>query len=280
MALSDGDIKLFYSGGVGNNDPDASLGGDISNIPLTSTRIFDLVTSAQAAAGNVDYRCVYFNNISGDSSLYDSLVYIESQTELGADITIGVESLDERQDIYVTKATSVSSGSFTLSHYDFFTDSDVNFTVVMDSNISVWASNFQTAIRSVPGLETVTVNASYYGTTAQFNVLFGGAASGKRYYESMNLVSLSQSFLDVGSSLSVIDVFKGAPKLKVAEEISSETTLPANISFLPTSSSSPINVGEFKAGEFFAVWVRRVVVAGVAPMENDGFRIKIKGGTI
>lgn len=280
MALSDGDIKLFYSGGVGNNDPDTSLGGDISNTPLTSTRIFDLVAPAQTAAGNVDYRCVYFNNINEASSLYDSLVYIESQTELGAEISIGTESSDERQDVYVTKATSISSGSFILSHYDFFTDSDIHFTVAMDPDISVWASNFQTAIRSVSGLETVTVNASYYGTTAQFSVLFGGDASGKRYYESMTLVSLSQSFLDVGSSLSVIDVFKGAPKLKVAEEINSETTTPANISFLSTSSSSPINVGDFKAGEFFAVWVRRVVAAGTDPMENDGFRIRIKGGTI
>lgn len=280
MALFDGDIKLFYSGGAGNNDPDASIGGDISNIPLTSTRIFDLVTSSQATSGVTDYRCMYFNNISEVDSLHNSIVYIESQTELGAEVTIGVESFDERQDVYVTNAKSVSSGSFTMRHYDFFTDSDIDFSVDMNPDISVWASNFQSAIRAVTGLDTVTVNASYYGTTAQFSVLFGGNVSGKRYYESLTLVSLSQSFLDVGSSLSVIEVFKGSPKLKVAEEISSETTMPANISFIPTSMSSPINIGEFKAGEFFAVWVKRVVAAGTAPMENDGFRIKIKGDIV
>lgn len=280
MALFDGDIKLFYSGGAGNNDPDASIGGDISNIPLTSTRIFDLVTSSQATSGVTDYRCMYFNNISEVDSLHNSIVYIESQTELGAEVAIGVESFDERQDVYVTNAKSVSSGSFTMRHYDFFTDSDIDFSVDMNPDISVWASNFQSAIRAVTGLDTVTVNASYYGTTAQFSVLFGGNVSGKRYYESLTLVSLSQSFLDVGSSLSVIEVFKGSPKLKVAEEISSEITMPANISFIPTSMSSPINIGEFKAGEFFAVWVKRVVAAGTAPMENDGFRIKIKGDIV
>ena len=50
MTLQNDDIKLFYSGGGSNNDPDSSIGGAISNYVLSSNRIFDNVSATQNTA--------------------------------------------------------------------------------------------------------------------------------------------------------------------------------------------------------------------------------------
>ena len=77
MTLENDDIKLFYSGGGSNNDPDSSIGGAISNYVLSSNRIFDNVSAAQNTAGYTDYRCVYFNNINSTDTLLNAGIYVD-----------------------------------------------------------------------------------------------------------------------------------------------------------------------------------------------------------
>jgi hypothetical protein len=279
MTLQNDDIKLFYSGGGSNNDPDSSIGGAISNYVLSSNRIFDNVSAAQNTAGYTDYRCVYFNNINSTDTLLNAGIYVDSQVSGGASITIGIEVNNDRQDIYIANAGSVSSGTVTLQFYDFFTDANIQFSFAHDLNISIWASNFQTSIRSISGLEQVTISGSYLGTTAYFSVNFIGTSS-KRYFESLEVVSLSQSFVDVNATFTLQKVFDGGPKLKTATEIASEINAPNNITFVETSSSSPLLIGNLKPTEYLPVWIKRTVVAGVNSMENDGFSLKIKGEII
>lgn len=276
MALTNGDIKIFMSGGISNSDPDSCLGGDISTTYFMGSRLFDSVTAAQNAAGYVDYRCVYINNISSVDTLYDAQVFISTEVSGGASVMLGIEQNNERQDIYITNAASVGSGNFVMNFYDYFTDNYIQFTVTHDLSISNWALNFQNAIKAIDGLGDVTVSGSYIGTTAYFTLNFSGSSQ-KRYFESLELVSLSQEFLDVNASLSVQKIVDGGPKLKSANEIPSEVTVPANIVFVSTSSTSTISVGDLKPTEYFAVWIKRTVVSGVNPIEGDGFTIKIKG---
>ena len=276
MALTNGDIKIFMSGGISNSDPDSCLGGDISTTYFMGSRLFDSVTAAQNAAGYVDYRCVYINNISSVDTLYDAQVFISTEVSGGASVMLGIEQNNERQDIYITSAASVGSGNFVMNFYDYFTDNYIQFTVTHDLSISNWALNFQNAIKAIDGLGDVTVSGSYIGTTAYFTVNFSGSSQ-KRYFESLELVSLSQEFLDVNASLSIQKIVDGGPKLKSANEIPSEVTVPANIVFVSTSSTSTISVGDLKPMEYFAVWIKRTVVSGVSPIEGDGFTIKVKG---
>jgi hypothetical protein len=276
MALTNGDIKIFMSGGVSNSDPDSCLGGDISTTYFTGVRLFDSVTATQTAAGYVDYRCVYINNINSFDTLYEAQVFIGTEVSGGSSIMLGIEQNNERQDIYITNAAAVGSGNFVMRFYDYFTDSYLQFTVAHDLLISNWASNFQTALRAINGLGDVTVSGSYIGTTAYFIVNFLGSSQ-KRYFESLELVSLSQDFLNVNASLSVQKINDGGPKLKTANEIPSEVTVPANIVFVSTSQTSTISIGDLRPTEYFAVWIKRTVVSNVDPIEGDGFTIRVKG---
>ena len=279
MTITSNDIKLFCSGGLTNNDPDLCLGGDMSTTFFTTDRLFDYISGNQTQNGYIDYRCVYYNNGSSTDSLYNAKVFISNEVLGGSDVLIGMEINNERQDIYITNATSVASGTFTLMFYDYFTDSDIQFTVNQNPNINIWASNFQTSIRSISGLEDVVVTGSFIGSTAYFQISFNGTAA-SRYYEIIQFVAFSQSFLDVNSNLTIQKIIDGGPKLKTAYDIGNEITAPTNVIFQSTSLNSPISIGNLKPNEYFPIWIKRIVTSNTSPKENDGFTIKLKGETV
>jgi len=276
MALTDNNVRIFMSGGLSNSNPDLCLGGEMSTTFFSTPRIFDSILADQTVSGYTDYRCVYINNSSEIDTLYSTDVFIDSEVSGGASVMMGIEPANERQDVYITNASAVASGGFVVMLYDYFTDSNNNILVSHNQNINQWAENFQSSIRSINGLDQVSVTGSYIGTTAYFTVNFIGSSE-RRYFDSMELVSLSQDFLNVNASLSIQKVLNGSPKLKTANEIASEVVVPANVIFVNTSSSSPIYVGNVLPAEYFAVWLKRTVVAGVDPLEGDGFTIKIRG---
>ena len=65
-AISTSNLLWYLSGGAGNSNPVASLGGVISSTQWsTATALDDLfpdVTGAQAASGITQYLCLYFKN--------------------------------------------------------------------------------------------------------------------------------------------------------------------------------------------------------------------------
>lgn len=91
MTISADQIQFFLSGGSINTDPNSSVGGGISTTPVLGTlnNLFRDVSSAQAASGLTDYRCVYIKNASLADSLYEAEVYVYSQTSGGSGVTIG-----------------------------------------------------------------------------------------------------------------------------------------------------------------------------------------------
>lgn len=276
MAIISDDIKLFYSGGITNSNPDLCLGGEMSTTFFLSNRLFDSITSSQSSSGYADYRCVYFYNLNATDTLRDAKVYISNEISGGSDVVIGLEINNERQDIYITNATSVATGSFILQYYNYFNDSEIQFTVSHNPNITTWSTNLQNSIRSISGLEEVTVIGSYIGSTAYFQITFGGTAR-YRYYEVLQFVSSSQSFLDVNSSFTIQKIIDGGPKLKTAIEVNNDTTSPNNVTFAPTSISYPIEIGDLKPLEFYPIWIKRTVASNTSSMENDGFSLRMKG---
>ena len=86
------DIAFFLSGGTGNSNPNLSLGGSPSNTPVSGVlnSLFSDVTSEQASNGLVDYRCFYVYNESETAYLYNATAYIQSQTNSGSTVQIGV----------------------------------------------------------------------------------------------------------------------------------------------------------------------------------------------
>mgnify|MGYP001577510872 CR=1 FL=1 len=79
------DLLLRLSGGSGNTDPDAALGGVMSTSTSISTTVseenlFNNFTAAEASAGSTKYRGLYLLNNHGSISLTSSAVWISTQT--------------------------------------------------------------------------------------------------------------------------------------------------------------------------------------------------------
>ncbi len=73
-------MTWYLSGGAGNSDPNASLGGACSSTVVSETLngLFDDVSGAESEAGDVEYRCVYYKNETGNT-LENVHAYIPTQ---------------------------------------------------------------------------------------------------------------------------------------------------------------------------------------------------------
>ena len=77
MAIAASDILIRLSGGSGNSDPNAALGGVMSTSTAvtdnTTHNLFDVVSGTESAAGDIEYRGVYvLNNHAGGYWLYEA----------------------------------------------------------------------------------------------------------------------------------------------------------------------------------------------------------------
>ena len=79
MAIVSTDIKYRLSGGSANANAALSLGGVISSVdaPVAS---FDDVSSAEAQAGAIEYRCIYVRNTHGTLTLVGAKIWINANT--------------------------------------------------------------------------------------------------------------------------------------------------------------------------------------------------------
>lgn len=81
MAVVAGDIKFYLSGGAANSDPNASLGGVQSSVEVTDAtleNLFDNVSSADASAGETNYRCIYVENTNATDSLTSAVTFFQA----------------------------------------------------------------------------------------------------------------------------------------------------------------------------------------------------------
>lgn len=95
MPIVTGDIEFRLSGGAGNSDPNASIGGAKSSTSITDAtthNLFDVVSSAEASAGDTEYRCYYVHNAHGTLAWQTAKVWIETNTPSGdTDVSIGLD---------------------------------------------------------------------------------------------------------------------------------------------------------------------------------------------
>ena len=91
MAIVSTDIQYRLSGGASNSDPALSLGGVKSS--TAASNYFDDVSSAEASAGDTEYRCVYVHNNHGTLTLIGAKVFIQTNTPSSdTDVAIGLGS--------------------------------------------------------------------------------------------------------------------------------------------------------------------------------------------
>jgi len=89
MPIVSSDIKYRLSGGASNADPLLSIGGAKSSVDASN--YFDDVSSAEALAGDVEYRCIYIHNNHGTLTMLGAKVWIQTQTpSADTDVAIGL----------------------------------------------------------------------------------------------------------------------------------------------------------------------------------------------
>ena len=118
MAITAADLEFYLSGGAGNTNPNASLGGIISTtaIPNSSdNNLFDDVTGDEADAGDIEYRGIYFKNNHGSLTLQNAVVWFSSNTTSAndtLDMALPGEGLNATIETIANESTAPSGESF------------------------------------------------------------------------------------------------------------------------------------------------------------------------
>jgi len=101
IASSDILLKLSITSGAAGNaaaqpDPNASLGKYISTTQLSGTalnNLFDDVSGAESAAGDIEYRCVFVHNNHGSLAYQSAVVYLSAETAGGSSIALATDNI-------------------------------------------------------------------------------------------------------------------------------------------------------------------------------------------
>jgi len=118
MPIVSTDLKIYLSGGAGNSDPNASIGGIISSTEVvdnTTHNLFDQVSGTESLAGDTEYRGVYLKNTHGTLTAQNTMVYISSNTG-SADTTIDIAldggATDATMETLANESTAPSGETF------------------------------------------------------------------------------------------------------------------------------------------------------------------------
>lgn len=118
MAVLTTDIKFFLAGGAANSDVDASLGGAKSSVEITDAalhNLFDVVSSAEASAGDIEYRCLYVENTNGTDTLLNAVAWLSANTPSGdttLDIGLGTSAIDGTEQTVADESTAPAGVTF------------------------------------------------------------------------------------------------------------------------------------------------------------------------
>ena len=97
MPIASGDIDFHLSGGAGNTDVNASLGGARATqqiVDATVQNLFDNVTGQESADGDIEYRGFYVRNAHGTLTLENARIWIQTLTP-SADSEVDIALADE-----------------------------------------------------------------------------------------------------------------------------------------------------------------------------------------
>jgi hypothetical protein len=114
MAIASTDIIQRLSGGASNSTASASLGGAKSS-SAAPTAVFDTASAAEAAAGDVEYRCLYIHNNHGTLTLIGATANIQSDTPDSTtivDIGLGTSAVNGTEQTIANEGTAPTSVTF------------------------------------------------------------------------------------------------------------------------------------------------------------------------
>jgi hypothetical protein len=121
MAITATDLEVRLTGGASNTSPAASLGGAMSTVSgglittAVANNLFDDVSSAEATAGDVEYRGFAVKNAHGSLQLQNPAVWIDTLTssaDTEVDIGMAVEAINVTMATIANESTAPTSVTF------------------------------------------------------------------------------------------------------------------------------------------------------------------------
>lgn len=119
MPITSTDIQFRFSGGSGNTDPNASLGGVMSTTEITNAtlhNLFDIVSGDEAAPGDTEYRGIYVLNNHGSLTWEAVFFWINLQTtspDTSLAIALAGEGVNATMETIANESTAPAGESFT-----------------------------------------------------------------------------------------------------------------------------------------------------------------------
>jgi hypothetical protein len=118
MSVVASDMLLMFSVAAATGDSTAgtaatSLGDQVSTTQITTNtigNIFDDVSSAEASAGDVEYRCVFVKNNHATDTSFNTTVTVQSEVALGATFALALDNIG------VTAKASASAQALTVAN--------------------------------------------------------------------------------------------------------------------------------------------------------------------
>jgi hypothetical protein len=106
-------IVYRLSGGAGNSNPAASLGGVMSTTAVAANALFDTVSAAEALSGDTEYRCFFILN-DGDKALTNVRLWISDQADVGVlALALDGNGVDADAEVEGDEGTAPTGESFT-----------------------------------------------------------------------------------------------------------------------------------------------------------------------
>lgn len=121
MPVSAAEIVEYLSGGSGNADPNASLGGARSSTAVTDNtthNVWDVVGSAESTPGDTEYRCIYVRNEDPSITLQSARVWIQTQTpssDTSIEIGLGTSAINGTEQTIANENTAPSGVTFSTA---------------------------------------------------------------------------------------------------------------------------------------------------------------------
>lgn len=117
MPIISTDIQYRLSGGAGNSDPNAALGGAKSSTSVGTGlhNLFDIVSSAESSSGDTEYRCVYVHNNHGSLTMQNSVIWIASNTpsaDTSIEIALGSSAVNGTEQTIANENTAPTGVTF------------------------------------------------------------------------------------------------------------------------------------------------------------------------
>jgi len=274
MTISASDINFYYSGGSNNLDPTKSIGGQasVNLIEGISNSIFSDVTDIAVTEDKIDYRCFYIFNTSELYSLYETNIYVLSQSGSGSiysNLTLGLSTQTEVQNLNIALTGTPASGSFKLQY-----ETSVTEAISYSSDSEEMADNIEKELNrlSVPGgnFSGVVVNAS---SNSDFLISFLGSENNRNH----ELLLATDLNITPSATITIGETSQGQPINSEAPLLPNSLTTPFGVTFNATSSSNRISIGDLRPGDGVPIWIRRAIKGSSSSTVDLEFKLRISG---